>query len=577
MRLPTWRAALLALAFAAAPLAAQEEPRRVALEVIVSASTERAAFVERGTEAGVAVGDRARFFPTASAPVEGVVRGATANHARVELQLAGPPLPVGTRGEIWVLPPAAPAEPGDPGTEAPADGEPASPPAEPEPVPREVPEHPPWQSPPEEWQESTPLLAPAAATPLATRTRAVSGRSWAGVRWRSADVAGGRSENIYARGGLDWRMTNPFASGGELRFNGEVYARSTDAPGSPRRQQEELRIDHLAWRRGGQRDSPRAYLLGRFYQESMPEFGQLDGVELRQRVSVEDEVGVSAGHMPPLNGELKGTDDWQTALFWRHRSTSTWPLDWRAGYQRTWHDGRPDRDLFVLDGRLRTSGHAFLSATGWLDYYGGDEGPKDPGVELSRLYLSAGQSTPEGDGLRLYYSEFRFPYLLRPEYDPAIDDGIFDVHNTRLGIDLWTRFDAGPRVRLRLDRWADEEQDGDEGYAGALGFDLPGLLPREAELGISVFGSEGVFNRDAGMRLSATTFRGTDHWSLAWELVVIDEEAAATPTSPEWQHRVYGSWDTQLLEGLSLAVDLAATFGDPGDSLSLGVFLQRSF
>lgn len=556
-------------------LAAQETPEaRERVQVFVTASTDRAAFVAHGSNAGLAPGDRVLFFP-AGGTVEGVVREVTSNNARIELLADSEPLVIGTRGEVWITPPGVVEDAKDPAVDeeeeanAPAVIEPARP-AE------EAPDHPPWQSPPEDWDASTPLLSPANSTSLAQRERSIQGRAWAGARWRSTQLNGHR-ESGYLRTGVAWTMSNPFLAGGELRFDGEVYGRYTDTGDGFKREQENLRLSQLAYRHGDQRESSRTYLVGRFYQEAMPEFGPLDGVEFSQRLGTEDELGTSAGHQPRRTGEISASGDYQASVFHRHRSTSAAPLDWRVGYQKTWHDGTQDRDLLLLDSSFRSRNHAFVNATAWIDFYEADEVQKDDQVELTRLFVAAGKNGVDGDGWRLSYSEFRFPLLLRQEFDPAIDTDLYEKHNNRIGLDAWTRFEQGTRLRGRVDRWADDDAGGAEGVSGEVRCDVPRALPAESELGVALFGSHGVFSENAGLRLSALGYRGASFWNLAWELQWIQEESQNTPTPRTWQHQVYASYDTQVFQDFSLSIDLSASWGDQGDTLGLGIYMQRSF
>lgn len=551
----------------------ESEPQdRVRVELFVTASTDRAVFVDRGSSSGIELGDRATFFPPLRAPIEGIVRAVTAHHARIELLTEVLSLPVGTRGEVWVPRETQPTEP--PLDEPPiVQGESEAEAAQPE---RPLREHPPWQAPPEEWNANTPLLSPALSTSLAERQSVTRGRTWAGARLRSTQLEGHR-ESGYFRTGLAFTTTNPLGAPGEFRFDGEVYSRYAESPGVSRETDEELRLTHLSYKYGSQRDSSRSFLLGRFYQEAMPEFGPLDGLEFVQRIDSQNQSGVSVGHMPRRTGEVSETQDYQASLFHLHRSTSSSPFDWRVGYQRTWHQGRVDRDLGVLDGSWRSVDHDFLTATAWIDYYEHDEVQKADRLELTRLFVAAGRTTTSGDGLRLSYSEFRFPSLLRQEFDPALDTQIFDEHTTRTGLDGWTRLRSGVRLRARVDRWADEEGDGQEGYSTDLRCDIPEALPGNAELGLALYGSVGEFSDNAGLRIAALGRDAGDYWSLAWELQLFEENSDNTPTPTEWQNQLQASYDTRLFQDYSLSLDASASWGDQGDSLSLGLFLQRSF
>jgi hypothetical protein len=555
----------------ASPSAQDTVAQRIRVELLVTGSTERSVFVDTGSSSGLAIGDRASLRPGSGPPVEGIVRAVTSHHARIELLAPGTPTPVGTRGEVWIQL-ELPGEVEEPQLAPPAETEQQlAPTTQPPP-----PDHPPWQAPPEEWLDSRPLLAPAVSSPMRDRATSIHGRVWAGARWRTTEL-NGRRESGYLRGGAYWSAENPFARGGALVFDAELYARYYDSDLGQSDRQSELRLSRLYYELGGRRDSSRALRLGRFYQESIPEFGPIDGVEFAERIDVQNEVGASVGHMPRISGELEVSEDYQAAVFYRHRSTSELPIDWRVGYQKTWHDGHQDRDLFLLDSNLRTRDQFFLSGTAWIDYYEKDETQKDERLELTRLYLAAGRNSLDGDGIRLSYSEFRYPLILRQEFDEGLNDEIFEEHNSRLGLDGWATMSGGVRVHGRADRWADEDDGGEDGYGAELGCDLPRFLPGDAELGVTLFGSQGEFSKNSGLRVSALGYQEGNLWSFSWELSAVDETSDNTPTPTEWQNALRGSYDTQIFEEFNLSLDLGGGWGDQGNTLSLGLYLQRSF
>lgn len=551
--------------------AQDSEPEKVRVELFVTASTDRAAFVGKGSLSGLGIGDRVTFFPASGPLIDGVVRVVTTNHARIELLIDTSPLEIGTRGEAWV-------EEIEPEPEIDEEAPQVAQEDRAQDAAKVIPERDvnPWRSPPEDWDANMPLLSSPASSSLETREASIRGRVWLRSLWNQTQLDGKR-ESSYLRTGTSWTMTNPFSKGGELQFDGEVYGRYTDTPNSSSQHQEQLRLSQFSYRLGGDRGSSRTWLMGRFYSQAMPEFGSLDGIEFTQSLDEENSVGASVGHMPRINGEFDAEQDYQAAVFHRHRSTSSLPLDWRVGYQRTWHEGERDRDLFVLDSNLRSANHNFVSASAWVDYYESSETAKDGSIELSNLFLAAGRSTPEGKGARVHYSEFRFPLVLRQGFDPEEERPIFGDHNMRAGLDLWTVQESGTRWRGRLDHWSDNQQESSEGYSGDVRCDLPKVLPMASDLGITVFVSQGQFSDNSGLRLSTVGFDRGNQWNLSWELLLIKEHTVESPTPSQVQNQLYASYDTRIFEDFTLAIDAATGWGDQGESLSLGFFLQRSF
>jgi hypothetical protein len=567
--------ALLWVLWLAAPARAQEVPgtQRQRLELLVTSRTQRAAFVDRGFEAGLRIGDRVTFHPVGAAPLEGVVRELSRQDARVELYFEEPRLAVGDRAEAWVrLAAPAPIEERAP----PADeGQPADP-GEGESQPQFPPVGSPWRTPPEEWDRDTPLLATPGSSGPAQRAASVHGRLYASARWNRTRLAG-RREDAFARAGLDWTLDNPFARGGELRFAGEVFARHSRTATAGSHSDEELRLTRFSYGQGGGRAAPRRWLLGRFYPELMPEFGPLDGLEVSQRFEGQDEYGLSVGHQPRPDGTLEPSGDLAAALFHRHRSTAALPVDWRAGYQKTWHHGQADRDLFVLDARAPIEELTTLGVTAWIDAYDSSDAPKAEGLELTRLQLAAGRSTPEGHGLRLRYSEFRYPHLLRAELDGDIDAAIFQEHATRLGLDGWALPARELRLGARVERWTDAGGSADEGYSAELRGEAQRLLLDSADVGLALFGSRGEFNDNGGLRLGVTGYGASTSWGCHWELYFADEVTSETPNGRAWQQRLDGELSTLVQDAWSLSLSASVGWGDQGSTVGLGLFLQHSF
>jgi len=563
---------MLCLTLLAVPGLAQESDE-VIVDLWVTGRTERAAFVDRGSESGLRPGDRVTFFPVGAPPVEGVVRAVSRGHARVELAFDVPELVVGDRAEVRV--PIAPAP-----TEEPDDGpapEETETEEDPEPEPVRPPGPHPWRTPPEDWDLDRPLLAPAGeGTGAEQRPVTLDGRVYGSARWSSTQLDGQR-EHGFGRVGTDWTLSNGFGQGGELRFSGELFARRSEAPGAATEGDESLRLTRLSYRLGGTREAPRRWLFGRFYSELMPEFGPLDGLAVAQQLSEEDELGVSLGHMPEPGGSLTGTGDLAAAVFHRHRSSALAPVDWRAGYQKTWHRGQEDRDLFVFDAQARSASLFSLGGTAWVDFYDGSDGPKDSGPELTRLQLSASQRSESGDGLRLRYSEFRFPHLLRAELDEDLVTDVFQDHHRRYGLDVWTRLGKDGRLSLRVDRWRDEDGGGDSGLAAELRGDLARALGGLADLSLAFFGSDGEVNDLAGLRLSLESYEPGFSWGLHYELARLDEEPDQSPAERSWQQRIDARLGTLVFDAWSLSLDGSAGWGHQGENLGLGLYLQRSF
>ncbi len=550
--LPALLAALLGVA-ALSPVAAQDPGMR-RVEARVTASSPGLATLDRGNDAGLQPGDRVRLHPLGAAVLEGRVEQVGARDATVRLNDPAAAVDIGARAEAFV--PADRIQ--EPGGEAP--GQP--------------PAHAPWSRPPDEWTQDMPLLAKSQGRKPEQRPVEWSGRFFSSVDHTTDRGSDDDRSYLYARSGADLDARNPFGRGGELRIDFEVNHRADSNPGYPDESETGLRLDRLSWSVGGDRHAPRRWEFGRFLHREFPEFGVADGADFSARLSPANTFGASFGYLPELDSDYATGKDLQTSLYWSHTSGERRELRAGAGFQKTWHRGSADRDLFLA--KLSWSPPAGLNfySTAWVDLYGSEDTAKSSGAELTQLFSSLGWRAEGGDGVRLGYSRIRFPQLLRLQISQITLAQLSDNQTDRIDLSAWKRLNADLRLSGRVDSWSDED---DSGGGGQLRMDWRGPLFANGNLGAALFTNQGQFSSVTGLRLDADWATGLGSWRISWESAQFSQEDFVGDQEELLQHALELSWDLYGGTGWSCSSYLEQRLGDEIDSTTLGFYLQHRF
>lgn len=563
---------VLALAQETSARAAPAERQWVRLEVTCTALSGTSAYVDAGREAGIQPGDRMRLFPLDGPARRGRISSVSRTSARAELDGDLEGLEIGLTGEVWIPRQRleAAAEDAEPAT---VDAEPETdaPPAGPvEPAATSAPEHPPWTSPPEEWNQAQPLLAPAHGLAPEERPRRFVGRVYTSADWTSDEGGDERRDFLSGALGFDARMENPFGDGGELALDAEFFARHYDRDGTDE-DESRLRVDRASYTVGGVRGARHRTEVGRFLQRELPALGFLDGVEYVHQLGTRQRVGASVGFLPIPDDLFSSGDDLQAAVFWRRASDEAQRVSFGAGYQKTWHEGVADRDLFVAELELHPGVRSSLFGSALIDYYTSGDALKDSGPELTQLFLNATHRTEAGHGAGLFLSRFRWPELERNEFPDVTAEEIADAVSTRYGADGWLALGRRTQLYGRGELWSDED---DSGAGGRLRMTWRDLLRRGDVLLTEVFFNESKFTNAVGLRASAR--RRYEHGSLdlSWDTTSFDQESVDEDLL---QHALRGGFELALGARWHLAFYAESRFGDEQDALSLGFLLQRSF
>ena len=573
---PTGAPALEAAPRTAKPDRKRDEMLRV--EVVCTAISGRSVYLDLGREAGFAPGDRMRLFPLDGSPRRGRISSVSRTSARAEMEGNAEGLEIGLRGEVWIprqrLEQAAEeeraAQPAPEGEERAETEEAAPETGVAAPVAKVGVEHPPWTVPPEEWSHEQPLLAPAHGLAPEERSRRFDGRVYTSFDWTSDSVGGVDRDFESGALGFDGRIENPFGHGGVVNLDAELFGRRFTSDGDTENESK-LRIDRASYSWGGVRTARDRGEVGRFLQHELPELGFLDGIEYSHQLGTSQRVGASLGYLPIPDDFFRTGDDLQAAIFFRRESPEDRRVSVAGGYQKTWHKGVADRDLFVGQAEYHPNASTSFSTSALVDYYTSGDTLKDSGLELTQIFANATHRTSGGHGVGLFLSRFRWPDLLRNEFPDVTAQDITNTASTRYGIDGWLALSAKTQLYGRLDAWSDQDDSGSGGRARVTWRDV---LTQGDSFVLESFANGGKFTSSVGVR--ASTRRRLEHGSadLSWDTTRFEQDGVDETLL---QHALRGGLEFSLGTSWFLALYAESRFGDEQDALSVGFLLQRSF
>jgi hypothetical protein len=533
-----------ALAFAApvfaSPLARAQTQGMKRVEARVTAVSGLVVHLDQGGDARIEPGDRARATAPGGVSVELIVRAVSRQSARCELVGAEASLDVGTLVEVFV-----------PENRAALEG----------PLP--------WSYSENGWSTDLPLLAPVQGVLPSQRDARLSGRYFLGFDW-TRDDASVEQEYLFARTGLDLRLENATGRGDELRFGGQLFQRYASVDGHDEEDTTRGRIDRFSWRFEDSRERSQRFEVGRFLSSELPQLGVIDGVEFVQRTESGNRWGASVGLFPAWDATLSTGDDTQAAVFYRWFGGAENEFTAAGGFQKTWHEGEADRDVFVGDLSWRASERWRFSGAASVDWYTGDDDPKASGAELTELHVASMWTPKSGHGATLTYSHIAWPVLLRDELPPLTLETLQRGQLDRVSLGAWR--DLTKRVRLngRVDQWSSQD---DNGGGGEVRVSWRDLLAENSELSAGAFTSDGQFLEVLGARLGWRKWSGYGAWFATFEIAEQDLGAQTALDVQAW--RV--GWDGVVGQHWDLSLQADLRTGDEQDALTLGFFLQRRF
>lgn len=512
--------------------------------------------IDRGVDDGLAIGDRVVFYPPGARAQPGRINIADARSAEVQLDDPTGLVQRGTRGFAQV-----PVERFGEANQSTG--------ALPPPI---TSEHPPWQNEDQEWEGNMPLLTTIDGVRPEDRAPIVSGRLYSigNVRETSDD----KRSDMFLRAGTELNFDNPMGKGGQLHFEGELNYRETFVNDQVDESTTRGRLDWLSYSWGGTRFQTNRHEAGRFLQYGVPELGLLDGYEWNKRMENGHRAGASIGFLPEPTPELSTGDDMSVSAFYQWAADQREQVTATGAYQKTWHNGDADRDLFILKFDYWADEGWDLHSTAWVDWYTGGDVGKSAGPEFTRIFASSSKLWESGDGATFTFVHNAFPSIERFEYLPVNPNQLFEDHNQRLGADGWTWLSPRRRLHGRVGGWVDQEDGGGDGEVGIEQLDI---FLEDSRADLSVFTTLGKFSTNSGFRARYGIQRAQMHWNASYTYFQSDQVGFTADNDNLDHHRVLGSMDYSGTNGWSVSLSGGLEFWSEEIAVVAGFYIQRSF
>jgi len=419
-----------------------------------------------------------------------------------------------------------------------------------------------------EWRPGMPLLGRHRAPRPNERPSQVRGRLYgSGNAVRTLESF----SQSYLSAGADVDINNVAGRGGRVRFHGE-YFRSKEVSGEVGN---DLRIYEVSYEEGGTRFDPMRWQAGRFLPRDMPEFGLLDGVEVGYRQENGSRFGASLGYLPELDDDMETFADLQIALWYVWSPDVAERVTYAIGYQKSWHRGSKDRDLFVLRTRYLPLSGWDVSSSIWIDIYDNDDVLKDENFEFTRANVFAARRWEREGGMEFFYDHEEYPDLLRND-NPQIllPQTLIGAHVDRVSSHLWFESDAGTRGFTRLTGWVDEEV---EGGAVEFGGEWSNLLASQSRTSLALFHIDAPTNNVTGVRVQHGGSHSYGRLDLLYELGFAHFDNQPSDIAELLQHRVGVLVSTDFGRGWDATFSVDTTLWDEELSFAVGIYLQRLF
>ena len=533
----------------------------VRVPVRVAATAGAGLYLNKGRAAGLEPGDEVVIFSPAEGNVPVVVLSVSRNSARCSAATNMHLINIDTPGEALV--------PGDRFNNV---EEIDTPPK------RKITEHPPWTQPQKNWDPNQPLLAPAYSRTPQERDSTLNGRLFGHYMHTWNDNA---RSNQYSLGrlGADLRYQNPFRYGGRMRVRGEFNRRGIFLEDYADRVNDPGWINRLSYRWGGTDDQPYEVEMGRFYPQGLPAFGILDGAALSYRTERGNRIAATFGFLPEMYPNLELRNDPQIGLFYKWNANPEETLTSGIGFQKTWHKGTPDRDLFIhtvdYNPNEVISIHSFL----WGDYYDSHDNLKTTSFEITEAVFQPMVRFDPGHGIGAHISYVRWPQLLRMEYNPFVSTQILNSRVFRYGIFSWQQLSERIRLNGRVDQWDDERSSNGTSWECKVSF--RDIFYADGEVSFAVFGTDGLYSTGPGGRILLSRHYPWCFASLWYELadykLFLHADQPLSGNSPMGIFQQYLRANLDFSWGLDKSISVFGDyrFGQNQEAFQIGVFLQK--
>ncbi|MCA9292909.1 MAG: hypothetical protein KDA20_03755 [Phycisphaerales bacterium] len=531
------------------------------LRVVVTSTSGQSVFIDKGRLDGVHAGMDLWLFPDGSDPIVTVINIVSASSARADLPVGVEVPLIGTPGEIRV--PLAPPPEESP---EPADAEqPAQTPV--------VPEHPPWETDLSDISPDEPLLAPVHRQKPAERAIKVAGRIYFNSHYTHDAGSGRDSSFMTGRLGTTLTVRNLLHDGGRLRFDAEAAAHRNEISGRGSETERDWRLERLSYAWGGEDFASYRAEVGRFYSIYLPELGLLDGAEAALQFDKGWTIGTGLAIIPRNNRDRDWDGDVGAHVFVNYETEKPGLGSATLGYQKTWHQGKEDRDLVLGRMNWRPSDKWWLFGSFRADIYTSDDEIKGSGVELTEFWAQVRYTPTRNIGGSVGYSRFRWPELERSDYRLLPVEIIENGQVDRGSFSAWAKLNKILRVTANYDLWQDDTNSGSSGDLtadwSALGEDLPALRA-------AVFFVDGNFNSGTGLRAELRHQINDINGYFGYEIFNYDGATAVSGKSTHVRNLVRGGLSWYLGKWY---VDVTGDyyFGEEDDVYTIGLYLSHRF
>jgi hypothetical protein len=518
-------------------------------EVTVISVSGQSVFIDAGRDAGIQPGSTLIFLTPSGQRIEATIQDVSATNARAELRPGdiAPPINASATVISSPVPPSSTASP------------------------MAVPEHPPWMRREDPRTADTPLLAPAFATPPSERPTTLTGRLYTNGSYSHDNI--GQSNYAFMRSGAWLELTNPFKDGGRILIAGDGDYRGSDIWSGERRDDVNGRLDRLSYAWGLDQHAPLSFEIGRFYSASLPEVGLFDGAEAKIHFQNGWSLGAGVGLYPAPFPDQNLGEDYGFHVFADYQADQLGSLATTIGYQQTWHQGKPDRN--VLIGRINTRpiDQLWLYASAMVDIYGSEDNRKDQALDLTQLLTQATWTPDQLTGINATFVHTGWPDLLREEFVNLPDRLVRSGRVDRISTSVWRKVSEKFRLTGRGSYWIDQDRDG---WGAELGGDWYDLWHESSSLSATVYMENASSDSSIGGRLQLTQNLGAVRIFLGYEVLAYSVDRVVVGREDFLRHTIRGDvgWSSGRWY---FDVDSSYSFGDNEESITIGFYAEYRF
>ncbi len=369
-------------------------------------------------------------------------------------------------------------------------------------------------------------------------------------------------------------LTNPFGQGGKLSFFGELNHRGQDVLNDGSSGESNAIVDRLSYSWGGEQYSPHRTEVGRFMSYYVPELGTIDGVESALVMENDVSIGGGVGLYPRSYPERDWSEDVGFHMFIDYRPKGERRLSATLGYQKTWHDGKVDRDLVVGKVNLAPTKSTWLSGSFKADLYTPGDPVKGTGPGLTELWLFGRYApTQQKWGTSLSLSHYSYADVKNRDFAGLPRDLVADGHVERADLSGWYDLRQDLRATARVNFWTDQIGNG---KGGELDLDWDRVGGSNVTLHADVFLAEGAFSKGEGFRIEARPTFGDVFVNAGYEFFHFEPTGLASGSESQIRHTLRGgvNWSWRKMY---YSATLDYMFGDAQNTYSLGLFAQYRF